>query len=495
MRKLLCLDVGTTSVKAALFDENLRLLKVVIREYKLETPRTGYVEMEPLLYWESAVEGIRQVIRETGTDPGEVAAITCTTQGETLIPVDIRGNALHKAIVWLDSRAREESGTIAEKFDATAFYAKTGIPEVNGYCPISKLLWIRNHLPEVYEKTEKFLLLEDYLVFKLTGRFVTNPGIMCTTGYFDIEKSAIWTEILDRCGLNPSKIPEVLPCGECVDTLSDSACEALGLTDQTVVSTGAMDQITGAIGAGNFDEGMVSETTGTAMVIAATTEHPALSRPSPVSVYTHACSGKYLYIDVRQTAGMVLKWFRDEFCRDLPEETSYQEMSRMAEAVPPLSRGVSMYPHLTGIQTPVLNENARGVFFGLGLDTGRDCLIRALMESIGYSLRESLELMGLKPVLLTSLGGGSKSDVWNQIKADICNLRIRTPSVTEAASLGAAILGGAACGIFPDIETPVRKISFRKQYSPEQEYLSAYEDGYQRYRKMYERFAPLFNKN
>ena len=495
MRKLLTLDVGTTAVKAALFDESLSLLGSVIKEYRLLTPASGIIELDPDVYWNSVRCVVRDVMEQTGSSAEDVASITCTTQGETLIPVDQSGQALSNAIVWLDDRARKEAREIASFLSPSAFYAATGIPEINGYCPVSKLLWIKRNLPEVYNSTYKFLLLEDYLVMKLTGRFVTNPAIMCTTGYFDIRTDSIWTEILEQCAVDPQKIPDVLPCAKKISNLRKEVADALGLSCNTIVSTGAMDQVTGAIGAGNIEEGIVSETTGTAMVIAATTNSPALAELSPISVYSHAEKGKYLYVDVRQTAGIVLKWFRDEFCKDLPKETAFSLMTDMARNVPPLSRGLCLYPHFTGVQAPVPNENARGVFFGMGLDTDRACFIRAIFEGIAYELKESLEMMKLSPLQIVSMGGGSKSDVWNQIKADVLGVSVAMPHTGEAASLGAAVLGGIACGIFPNISTPVKKLQTKEAYLPDRNLADTYTKGYATYKSMYNSFLPLFDRS
>lgn len=492
MKKFLTLDIGTTAVKAGIFDEKLNCLSVEILEYQLLTPKNGWVELEPDTYWKSVVEGIKKVIDTSGSKPEDIVSITCTTQGETLIPVDASGKVLNNAIVWLDSRADKEAEEIASKVDALEFYKTTGIPEINGYCPVSKLLWIKNNLPKVYEDTYKFLLLEDYIVYLLSNRFVTNPAIMCTTGYFDITKDSIWSDMLDKCGLDEEKIPEVLPCASKVASLSEDAANTLGLNTSTIVTTGAMDQVAGAIGAGNIKEGMVSETTGTALVVAATVDDPKLDELSPVSVYSHGIAGKYLYIDVRQTAGIVLKWFRDEFCKDLPKENAFEIMSSLGDSSPPLSKGLRLYPHLTGVQSPVPNDKARGVFIGMGLDTDRGCFIRAIFEGIGYSLKESFEMMGINPSRLVSMGGGSKSPVWNKIKASICDSTVIIPDAGETASLGAAILGGVACGIFKDIESPVSTLSHKEEYKPESAWIDDYKKGYEEYRMMYQQFLPFF---
>ena len=202
MRTLLSLDVGTTAVKVGLFREDLTSLGIVIEEYTLSTPEPDYVEMEPEVYWQSACKGIRKVLADSGTDPGTVAAITCTTQGETLIPVDAQGRVLHPAIVWLDARAKEEADFLSERFTAEQFYQVTGLPEISAYCPIAKLKWLKDRKPQVYGAMHKALFLEDYLIYRFTGQFVTNPALTCSGGFFDIRKGVYWQEILRCCDLD-----------------------------------------------------------------------------------------------------------------------------------------------------------------------------------------------------------------------------------------------------------------------------------------------------
>ena len=500
MRKLLTLDVGTTAVKVSLFGEDLKLIKSVINEYQLLTPKSDIVEMQPEVYWENAVAGIRSVMEQTKTPPEEVVCVTCTTQGETLIPVGANKQPLHNAIVWLDSRAGNEADIIAEKFDPAAFYAKTGLPEVNAYCPVSKMLWVKNNLPDIYAKTEKLLLLEDFFILKFSGEYATDPGLMCSTGYYDIVDNRVWDDILTAFSMDASKIPPVFPCGAVVGKLLPEVAGELGLSADTVVSTSAMDQISAAIGAGNTEAGIVQESTGTCLAVVATVDKPDLSKWSPVTVHCHGIAGKYIDLTVCQTAGIILKWFRNEFCHDIVAESgeaAFERMSELAASAPPLSKGLFLFPHFTGIQAgiqaPQADERARGVFLGAGLDVGRDCFIRAIMESVGYMLRENIEMMRVEPSHVIALGGGSKSDVWCQIKANILGNKIVVMETEEIASLGAAMLGGAACGLFPDLPGAAEVFSQSKTFSPETETVAAYKRGYERYLKLYESLKPLFN--
>lgn len=496
MRYLLTLDAGTTAVKAGLFSQALEPVAFSIREYELLTPRTDWVELEPEVYWNNACLAVQDVLARAGIDPADVAAITCTTQGETLIPVDTAGKPLHRAIVWLDGRARQEAAWIGEKLDRLTLYQRTGLPEVNGFTPVAKLLWIRRNLPEVYRKAEKFLLLEDYLIFKLSGQFVTNPAVMCTTGYFDIQSDALWGEMLNLCGLDAAKIPPVSPSGRLVGPILPEAAQALGLPESVRVTTGAMDQVASAIGSGNVKAGIVTETTGTCQGVAATVDKSVFDNWSPVTYYSHAIPGKLLKIVINQTAGIAYKWFRNEFCRDFLREgeDAFRQMDELAAKEPALSRGVSFFPHMTGMQFPVVDERARGAFFGVGLDASRGCFLRAIMEGVGYMLRESMEKMGIAPEKVISLGGGARSELWCRIKAGICGTEFLVLEDQESTSLGAAMLGGLAVGMFESLEAASGKLAVKRAFAPDPAEKAAYEAGYRDYLNMYRQFAPLFHQ-
>lgn len=498
---MITLDVGTTAVKAGIFDETLKPLGFCIREYSLLTLPNGIVELPAAVYWENVVRAVRTIMAESGADPRKVEVITAATQGETLIPVDRHGNPLHNAIVWLDGRAVEETGYIKLGFSADGVYSVTGLPEITPLCPVSKVLWLKNKKPEIYSEAFKVLLLEDYLVFRLTGKFVTNPALMCSTGYFDINSSGLWTEMLDYCGIAADKFPEIRECGKVIAGLTPGAAEELGLPQEVSVSTGAMDQVASAIGSGNIKDGVITETTGTALVVAATCIKPDLSRANPVTVYCHGFKGKYLLVNISQTAGILLKWFRDEFCIDLVNECEggiesvFKRMDSLAEAIPPLSDGLLLFPHLAGMQLPEVNPAARGVFFGVGLDTGRGHFIRSMLEAVGYILKDNLkalEDLGVVTTKVTSLGGGARSPLWLRIKADICGKEFSRMRQDESTSVGAAILGGLAAGVFQSPEQACSLLDRQEAAKPNPENNDKYKYGYEKYRLLYDSVKHLF---
>lgn len=500
---ILTFDIGTTAVKAALFGEDMRLLAGESVEYQLLAPGNAWVELEPRVYWEGMGECMGRLLTRRPEAADRVRAIGVTTQGETLIPVDAAGRPLRNAIVWLDGRADREAETIRSRWDAGDFYAGTGIPDCNGLCPVSKLLWIRKNEPEVHRETRKYLLLEDYILWRLTGRFVTEKSLLSTTGYFDIARDRYWDEMLESIGLDPALLPEALECGDPVGPLLPEAARDLGLRRGITVAAGAMDQAAGAVGAGNIAPGLVSETTGTALAVALTCERPDFRHPSRLTLYRHAVPGKYLYIPICMTAGMALKWFKDEFCPDLASDAAergvspYDLIGDLVESTDPGANGLVFLPNLAGTTQPDDNPAARGVFLGIGLDTGRAHFARAIFEGVAFLLRENLELVesasGTTAEEIRALGGGAKSPVWSRIKADVTGRRIVTMAEPECASLGAAILAASALGIYPSIEAAALASNREEAgFEPDSGRKPLYDGAYRRYKESYQRTRDLF---
>ncbi len=447
MKVYLALDIGTTSVKGCAFDETFRRIASINEEYALEVPQEHYVEVAPDVYWTAVCNGIQNMLKQ-GIKACDIASVTFTTQGETMIPVDREGHPLSKAIVWLDDRAREEAAILGEKVDNDTFYHMTGVPELTAAVPTAKLLWHVRQASHIHGQVYKYLLLEDFLIQRMTGRFVTEWSLLSSTGYYDIVNRRYWSEMLAWCGVAEDKLPEVVPSGTRVGGVSDQAAVQTGLCAGTPVIAGAMDQVCAAIGAGNVTEGIVAENTGTCQAVSVTTKLPLFDEARCVPVYTHF-DDRYMLLAYNPTAAVVLKWFKDtfmaEFRETLPEGANvYDAMTSLAAEVPVLSGGVTVIPHFSGRLFPEPDEDMRGAFVGLGLGTSRGHCIRAIMESIAYMLRQSLEClakMGIKPEEIRSVGGASVSKLWNQIKSSVNRLPIYAMQESESTALGAAMLG------------------------------------------------------
>lgn len=490
-------DVGTTAIKTSLFDKELALVASCSDEYDLLTAQ-GCVELHPDTYWNTMVSAVKTLGQTT--DLKAVKAICLTTQGETMIPVDKSGKPLHNAVVWLDNRAKEQAKQIAETVSADELYRHTGVTDMNGFVPLAKLLWFRQMQPETYEKTHKFLLLEDYLLQRLTGQFVTEKSLLTSTGWYDIRNDCYWTELLQKLSLSEEKLPDILDCGTAVGTLASITAGEFGLNASVQVFTGAMDQIAAAIGGGGLCDGVVTATVGTAMVLTGVISSMDDCSDSRLIVYRGIREGQYVLLPLCNTAGAVFKWYKDQCCAMEEQQCKekgadvYDLLCEEAAKVPAGAEGVTLLPYFAGSMQPQLLPEAKGVFYGLGLTTDHKVMTRAVLESIGYMLRENLEMLegfGMRPEKVHFFGGGSKNPIWNQIIADITGVTLVLPEQTECGSLGAAMLCAVSLGWYDSLPSAQRKNPARQVVTPNKN--SAYDIAYVRYLRLLGAVKPLFD--
>jgi xylulokinase len=506
----LSIDAGTTSLKAAIFNETGDLLAVSRQEYgsALATPQPAWVEMQPEMYWQACCRSVRQVVQESQVPASKILSLCISSQGETLVMLDDQDQPVRPAIVWLDNRAAQEAQEIAARFDVETVYTVTGQPEVTPTWPACKLLWLRRHEPEVFARTRRFLLLEDYLLYRLAGQFVTESALQTSSLLYDINRHTWWEEMLEFLELDPARLGSLRHPGEIVGSLTPQAAAELGLSPQTRAVCGGMDQVLGALGAGNLHPGVVSESTGGALGIVASLERPQLDPLRRVPCHCHAAgrpAGGRLYclLPWGQTAGMALKWFRDQF---YPLEFEhalrsgqeiYDLMTAEAAAVPPGCDGLVALPHLEGATCPEFNPNARGVFFGATLRHTRAHFVRSLLEAVAFMLRRNLELvedLGVPIHEVRSTGGGARSPLWLQIKADVLQKPVVSLATEETALLGAAMLGAVALGVYPDLDAAAAQMVHPGQrYDPDPSLRPVYDLAYARYLELYQHLEPMFN--
>lgn len=454
--KSLGVDFGTTSVKAVLFDGDFQQIADTTLDYTLKT-KGDIVELEPEKYWE--------LMKEALADIGKISPIDCMaidTQCETLILTDKDGNPVRDAIVWLDNRATEEAKLIEEHFGRKKVYEVTGQPEVTATWPASKLLWVKRNEPEVWAKTERVFLLEDYLLFKLTGEFVTEKTLQSSTIYFDINNDVWWQEMLDFIGVDSSKLPKLLDSGVYV-----------GDYEGIKVVTSAMDQVAGAIGAGAVKPGVISEMTGTTMAIYVPTDKVPEFKEDSIVPCHYSYDGSYALLSWSPTAGMALKWFKNAFL----EKNSFRELDEMAEKVAIGSDGVVFLPYLCGSTMPKYNPDAKGSFTGLTPEHTAGHFVRSIMESVSAILKSNLDYLGVQVDEIRIMGGGANSPLWCQMKADITGKKLMTLKSKETACLGSSILAGVGAGAYESVISACDKIATDKVYTPSgDDYTQVYEN-------------------
>jgi len=500
MQYLLTIDAGTTSVKAGLFAPDGRCLGLGREEYQLETPAADRVQLDPEVYWRACVKTVREALEKSGVKSIDVKALAVSSQGETTITLDSQGKVIYPALVWLDNRASEQAIFLAERFGKAA-YSSTGIPEIVPTWSACKILWIRKNEPEVFARAAKFVLVQDFLIYRLTGRVVTDGSISCTTLNYDLINNCWWKDVQDTIGIRTDQLPEIVQPGTMVGTVSQEAASLLGLTIKTGVVTGGMDQAVGAIGAGNFKPGTISESTGAALAIQATIADPMIDESETVPVYYHSVPRHYLFVPVGPTAGMAFKWFRDTFFQDEIKKAeedhvdAYDRLTQLAESVPAGSDGLIMLPHLMGAFSPEPNPMARGSFTGFTLSHTRGHFVRALLEGVAFLLRrnlDSIERTGIAIHEIRSTGGGARSILWNQIKANVCNRPVVTLVNEETALLGDAILAGVASGAFSSIEEGCNSMVVVKEKIQPNEDAKVYSESYRSYCELDQRLFDYF---
>ena len=453
---LLGIDFGTTSVKAVLFDEKLREIASSTEDYTVKTSG-NIVELEPLRYWSLLKNALANVEKSAKVD-----ALAIDTQCETLILTDENGEPVRDAIVWLDNRAEEEARIIEEHFGRKKVYEVTGQPEITATWPASKLLWVKRNEPQVWAKTKKIFLLEDYLLYKLTGEFVTEKTLQSSTIYFDINTSEYWDEMLSFIGVEKEMLPALMDSGKYV-----------GEYNGIKVITSAMDQVAGAIGAGVIEKGICSVMTGTTMAIYLPTDSvPQFKEDSFVPCH-YSFDGSYALLSWSPTAGMALKWFKEAFLPDV----SFKDLDALAEKVSVGSDGVTFLPYLCGSTMPKYNPDARGSFTGLTPEHNTAHFVRSIMESVACMLKSNLDYLGTDVDEIRVMGGGAKSPLWCNMKADITKKRLITLKNKETACLGAAILAGVGAGEFKSVKEACAMIETDKVYTPQgNDYTKVYEN-------------------
>lgn len=303
-----------------------------------------------------------------------------------MIALDKDGLPVRNAMVWLDSRAVREAKDVEESFGADTIYGVTGQNDVSAGYTASMILWLRNNEPETFRKTAKFLLVTDYIVYHLTGRYVSNKALCPSTLYYDFQNERWWNEMLDFISVREKHLPELLDSSIAAGKVN---CSDLGIPKDAVVCPAPIDQVTGALGAGNIQQGITSESTGTTLAICGVADVPVHDKHRRFCLFPHAVKGRFVAMLWAPSSSSILTWYRNNFCRDM----SYAEMMNEAEGVPAGSEGLIVLPHFEGINCPRKIADARGVFWGITLTRQRKHFIRAIMESVAYLLKDYISAL------------------------------------------------------------------------------------------------------
>jgi len=488
---ILSIDLGTTLIKIVLYNNSLVKIGHVSYEFEL-IKNSGYIEFCAKKYWQSCVENIKKLFQNFGVDSKKVEIITLTGQAETLILLDKDNQIMMNAISWLDNRSLSEVEILKQNFDINEVYRITGEPDIITTWPITKILWLKNNMRDTFDNVNKFLLLKDYIIYKFTNKFVSEFTTYNYSYYFDIIKKQYWKEILDFTDINVEQLPELLEPGEIIENLSNEVVKELGLSNNTVFCIGCNDQMAGMLGVGNISEGIISENTGTVIAISTLIKDPTF-KYNKIPILYNAIKNTYVTLLVCESGGISLEWFRKSFYPD----KDYEYINNIIKKIPKGSDNLIFLPYLTGTNTPDLDKNAKGVFYGINLNHDVRYFARAVMEGIGYLIKKNLDFLinyGFGTEKIITLGGGSKSKVWNQIKADILNKEIVVTNINEPASFGATILSAVNYGLYKNYETAIKNsVKTKEVYLPENE--DIYKKYYKLFLHIYNNLKPVYNLN
>ena len=496
---LMGIDLGTTTLKVGVFNTEGEEIAFISKEYELIYPGDNMVENDVEKYWEEIISLIKKIT--LNLNRSKILALSISSQAETIVPINREGKPLRTAIVWLDGRSKKEAIQISSNFDNHDLFKITGQPFSDPTWPATKIKWIENNQKDIFEDTYKFLLLEDYIVLRFTGKIFGERSLYSSSYYFDINKLDYHDDMLEYLNISRRELPEIIATGTEVGKITDEISKWTGLSKNTMIIAGSIDQLAGAFGSGNIFEGSITETTGTALAIVLTINKPKIDFEHKIPCHIHAAEGKYCLLPYSTTGGMVLKWFKDNFysleeARSNDVSNIYNLMTKEAEKTGPGADGLIMLPHLLGALIPENNPRAKGVFFNIGIDHKKPHFTRAIMESIGFMIRNDLELfkkMGFQSNQITSLGGGAQSRLWNQIKADITGIKINTPSYTETAVRGAALIAGVGAGIYKDFNEASKLIEKDLEtYYPDPKNREIYDMNFNKYKELYSRLESMF---
>jgi len=482
---IVVVDVGTTNCKTSLFDEKGYMRSIAYKEYNNIYFSASNIEQNPKVWFNSVLETMSKCIKRF-SNTNEIKAIIVTSQRATIIPINKKGEFLRNAILWLDKRSISECEFIRSKIGEYTIYKKTGL-RIDPYFSAPKVLWIKNNQPDIYNTTYKFLTVHDYIIYNLTGEIFTDQTQASRTMLFNIDKFCWDDEIFKCLEIDQDKFPQVVATGTKVGELKHNVAKKIGFPKEIPVLAGGGDQQLAAIGLGIIKEGRIGVTTGSGSFIIAHSDKSLRDEKMRILCSASAISNKWILEAGIFTTGSIYKWFKDTFgqveailskeLKKSPYEILDMEIEANSFRYP---SKLILLPHFTGSAAPYWNPFAKGVLFNLTLHTTRGDIIKAVLESICLEIKKNISIieeLSKKSIEEVYVGGGiSKSDLFNQIQANVYGKYIIKVSTSEVASLGAAIIGLTKLGLYKDLNECVSNmIKIEKKIAPNYELTKKYD--------------------
>lgn len=477
------IDLGTSSVKLLALNQEGYIIGDITKEYPVYYPRTNWAEQNPEDWWEQTEKGLKELIDKFNLPKDQIKSIGLSGQMHGLVALDKRGNVLLPAILWNDQRTGKECTEIENYFGQSKLTELVANKALTGFTA-PKILWLKNNHKELFDKVEHILLPKDYIRYKLTGDYATDVSDASGMLLLDIKNRDWSKEMIDFLDIKKEMLPKLYESCEVTGILSDSFKKILEIQNEVLVVGGAGDQAAGAIGTGTIEDGIISITLGTSGVVFASHDNFVVDEENRLHSFCHA-NGKYHSMGVMLSAASCLKWWVE----DVNKGTSFEDLLKEAEESEVGSNGVIFLPYLMGERTPYADEDARGCFIGLNMKAKRGDLTRSVLEGVSFGLRDSVEILKDLNIPINQIrviGGGSKSELWKQILADILNYNIDEINTNQGGALGAAILAAVGSGKYTNVEQGCETLIKRvNQINPIEKHVKQYDEIYKKYVSLY----------
>jgi xylulokinase len=479
---LLAHDLGTTGNKGTLYTPEGRLVASCTYSYPTHYFNGNWAEQDPADWWRAVCLSTRSLLEQAAVQPTEIAVVALSGQMQGCTPVDGEGNALRPSILYCDHRSTEQVRQILSKIDLSSFYRITG-HRVSASYTLAKLMWIRDHEPEVFARTAKTLCAKDYINHLLTGRMATDNSDASGTNAFDLNRFCWSKEVLAEASISMELFPELLESSVILGNVTARAAAQTGLKEGTPVAVGGGDGSCAGVGVGCIRPGTAYNYLGSSSWIALTVKEPVFDPTMRIMNWAHCVPGYLQPGGTMQTAGATHKWIKETLCHKEESEAertgrdAYEMIDEVIATVPAGSHGVLFLPYLLGERTPWWNPDARAAFVGVGMPSRREDLLRAALEGVSMNLGLILNIFRnhLPIETMTVIGGGARSRVWRQMLADVFRCPIHSLNHLEAAtSMGAAIIGGVAAGVFSSFDVIDRFVRVQDTALPNADNMTVY---------------------
>ena len=479
------MDVGTGGTRAVIVDGEGKLIAGASSEHAaFKSPHPGWAEQEPQDWWRAAQEAIRQVLAQAPEPRQPIAAIGLTGQMHGAVMLDENGAVLRPALIWCDTRTQPECDWLTDKIGYERLIELTCNPALPNFT-VTKLLWVKEHQPEIFAKIRHILCPKDYVRYRLTGEFAIDVQEASGTLLLDVTHRRWSKEVAEAAGIDASWLPKLYESPEVCARISEDAAGLTGLTAGIPVVAGAGDQGAGAVGMGILQPGSVSATIGTSGVVFAATAAPTKDPHGRLHTFCHAVPGLWHVMGVTQSAGLSFRWLKETFFAG----QNYDELTALAAKIPAGSEGLDWAPYLLGERTPHLDPEVRAAFAGISTTHTGAHFVRAVLEGVAYSLQDTFALFAELGIPVSGIrlgGGGARGPLWRSIQAGIYGHAVEILTAEEGGAFGAALLAGVGQGHWANLDQAcAQAIEVAQRIEPNPIDVSAYKTGYVQWRKLY----------